>query len=89
MLQRTSLLDKKKKKKVELEKVVSMAKNKIEYDLKHQNKKGDDDYIDLTQIEPFNTKFILTDDLTTLLPNLIKQLEEYVNTNNEYVNVKT
>jgi len=47
MLQRTSLLDKKKKKKLELDKVVTLAKGKIELDLRQQNKKSGDDYVDL------------------------------------------
>lgn len=51
MLQRTCLLEKKKKKKAELEKLVAMANAKIRLDLKTQNKKADDDYLDLDQID--------------------------------------
>ena len=65
-----------------------MAKCKIEFDLKQQNKKADDDYVVLEEMEPSALKFTITDDLRNLLPNLIKVVNEYVQINNDYVNIK-
>lgn len=50
MLQRTSLLEKKKKKKAELTKMLDMIKTKIEMDMKASNKKSSDDYVDLESL---------------------------------------
>lgn len=47
MLQRISLLERKKKKKADLDKLVATIKQKIELDLKQQNKKGEDDFLAL------------------------------------------
>jgi len=47
MLQRTSLLEKKKKKKAEMTKVLDLIKTKIEIDFKAQNKRSADDFIDM------------------------------------------
>lgn len=47
MLQRTTLLEKKKKKKTELTKILDTIKNKVEMDMKAYNKKASDDFVDL------------------------------------------
>lgn len=47
MLQRTQLLEKRKKRKGELEKTVQLTKSKIEIDVRQQLRQGDDDYVDL------------------------------------------
>jgi len=52
MLQRTNLLEKRKKKKVELDKISQTTRSGIERDLKMQNKKSNDDYLDLSLINP-------------------------------------
>ena len=48
MLQRTSLMEKRKKKKVEFDKNIDVTKKCIDRDLKQQNKKSDGDYIDFS-----------------------------------------
>ena len=88
MLQRTSLLEKRKKKKAEYEKLLMIIKNKVEMDLKHQNKKSDDDFIDLEKLDPIISKFFVTDDVKNLIPKVLILLNDYVTTNNEYINVK-
>ncbi len=47
MLQRTSLLEKRKKKKIELDKNSSIAKTLVERDLKVQNKRAENDYLEI------------------------------------------
>ena len=88
MMQRTFLFDKKKKRKNELDKAISGARNKVELDLKQQNKKSDNDYIDLDKLEPNNIRFAVSEDLKVLLNNVAKITNEYVTINNEYINVK-
>ena len=88
MLQRTSLLEKRKKKKAEYEKLLMIIKNKVEMDLKHQNKKSDDDFIDLEKLDPIISKFFVTDVVKNFTPKAVTFLNDYVTTNNEYINVK-
>lgn len=88
MLQRTSLLERRKKKKTEFEKIVQTVKGKIELDLRSQNKKSDDDFVELDKLDPRTTKFQIQEDFKTTLPALLKALTEYVTQNNEYINVK-
>lgn len=59
MLQRTSLLEKKKKKKTEMTKILDLIKGKIESDFKGQNKKSAEDFIDMESFSPDNAKFSL------------------------------
>ncbi len=47
MLQRTSLLEKRKKKKIELDKNSQLAKSLVERDLKVQNKRAENDYLEI------------------------------------------
>ncbi len=47
MLQRTSLLEKRKKKKIELDKNSQLAKTLVERDLKVQNKRAENDYLEI------------------------------------------
>lgn len=88
MLQRTSLLEKRKKKKNEFDKMLQTTRTKIELDMKQQNKKADDDFVDLNQLDARVVKFEVTDDLKNIIPTLLKYLQEYVSVNNEYINIK-
>ena len=51
MLQRTSLLEKRKKKRNDLDKHISTCRGKVEQDIKAVNKKSDADYIDLENLD--------------------------------------
>eukprot|EP00347_Sterkiella_histriomuscorum_P010288 403376879 len=88
MLKRTSFLDKKKKKKAELDKILSIVKTKIEFDLKTQNKKKDQDYVDLEQLEPETFSYYISDDLAPVLKQGISAVDQFVNTNKEYFSIK-
>ena len=74
LLKRNSLIEKKKKKKGDFDKISLLVKQKIEFDLKQQNKKSDIDYVDLDSMPPETVKFALTSELRSLLPNISKQL---------------
>lgn len=67
MLQRTSLLEKRKKKKAELDKNLGIVKILVERDLKVQNKKSEDDFVDLEKLDPQTTKFVVSEELKNLL----------------------
>ena len=67
MLQRTSLLEKRKKKKAELDKNLGIVKTLVERDLKVQNKKSEDDFVDLDRLNPQTTKFVVSEELKNLL----------------------
>ena len=67
MLQRTSLLEKRKKKKAELDKNLGIVKILVERDLKVQNKKSDDDYVEFDRLNPQTTKFVVCEELKNLL----------------------
>ena len=88
MLQRISLLERRKKKKVDLEKAIQVTRSKLEVDLKQQNKKSEDDYLELEKIDAKNVKFSLSSDAWGMIPVAFQQLGEYVTVNNEYVSVK-
>jgi len=85
MLKRNSFLEKRKKKKADLEKVFNMTKHKIEIDLKNQNRKSETDFINLEEIEPSKLQYTVSKDLQGLIAGFVKQINEYVVTNNEYV----
>ena len=72
MLQRTSLLEKRKKKKTELDKVAGTTKAGIERDLKWQNKKSQDDYIDLNLIDSRGAKFEISNEIKTAIVSTFK-----------------
>ena len=50
MLKRHNLLGKKNKQKTELERTSHMIKNSIELQLRQQNKKSENDFIELAQL---------------------------------------
>lgn len=62
MLQRNSFMEKRKKKKAEFDKTSFFTKQCIERDLKQQNKKSDEDYIELPLINPACAKFVISSD---------------------------
>jgi hypothetical protein len=72
MLKRNVLMDKKKKKKAEIEKVYNMAKQKVEIDLKNQNKKSEKDFLSLEEIQPDKLKYVVPEDFLRLLIGLKK-----------------
>jgi len=86
MLQRTSLLERRKRKRNDLDKHVATFRSKIDVDLKLANKKSEQDYVDLEKlsVEEAKVKF----DFNVLLPELQSLVKEYVALNNEYVQVK-
>lgn len=88
MLKRTSYLDKKKKKKAELDKISQLVKTKIEFDLKQQNKKKDDDYIDMEQLSPESYTYYVSDELVNVLRSAGNAVEQFVSTNKEYFTIK-
>lgn len=88
MLKRTNMLGKKNKQKQELEKASTMIKQQIELQLKQSNKKSDNDYIDLAELQP-NFKLKLTSECKTMLTNFRKvTVNEYVKVHNEYCRMK-
>ena len=62
MLQRTFLLEKRKKKKNEVDRHVGIAKQKLEYDLKNQNKRSDTDFVDIISLDS-TSKFSVSKEL--------------------------
>lgn len=69
MLKRISLLNKKNAKKQELDKTFSMISNKIVATLKQQNKKSENDYVELTSLKPESFVFDMPSDLKELVPH--------------------
>jgi len=67
MLKRNSLLEKRKKKKADFDKVLNMAKSKIELDLKNQNKKSETDFVNLDELEVSKAKFVVAEDVRQLI----------------------
>lgn len=89
MLQRTSLLEKRKKKKVELDKNTVVARTLVERDLKVQNKKTENDYLEIDKLDPQTSKFAVSEDLNNLLVNFfMKNITDFVNIHNEYIVIK-
>lgn len=88
LLKRNALMDKRKKKKADLEKFFGMIKGKMEMDLKNQNKKSDKDFISLEDMDPTNVKYVVSNEIRPSMQHFVKTLKEYVQINNEYVNVK-
>ena len=90
MLQRTSLLEKRKRKRVELDKLLAIAKSLVERDIKQSNKKVEGDYIDIEKLDPSRTRFIVSDELMKIFNHqAMRNLNEFVQINNEYIQVKT
>lgn len=89
MLQRTSLLEKRKKKKVELDKNTQLAKQITERDLKNQNKRADNDFLEIDKLDPQTSKFAVLEDLSGLLVNqIMKNVTDFVSIHNEYLIIK-
>jgi hypothetical protein len=86
MLQRTSLLERRKRKRNDLDKHVATFRSKVDVDLKQANKKSDSDYVDLEKLSVEEAK--LKFDFAILLPELQSLVKDYVALNNEYVQVK-
>ena len=61
------MLEKRKKKKAELDKNLGIVKILVERDLKVQNKKSDDDYVEFDRLNPQTTKFVVSEELKNLL----------------------
>ena len=88
MLKRHSLLNKKNQKKSELDRTQSMINQKIVATLKQQNKKSENDFIELSSLRGESFVFKMPPDLKELVPHFQKDLAEYVRVNNEYVKTK-
>lgn len=88
MLKRHSLLNKKNSKKSELDKTFAMINQKIVATLKQQNKKSENDFIELSSLRPDSFVFKMPPDLKELVPHFQKDLAEYVRVNNDYVKCK-
>ena len=83
------MLERRKKKKSDFDKISATAKNKIEVDLKHQNKKGEADYLELSELDVLTLKFHITEDAYGLVTKMIQFLAEFLSVNNEYVYIKS
>ena len=88
MLKRHSLLNKKNQKKSELDRTQSMINQKIVATLKQQNKKSENDFIELSSLRAESFAFKMPPDLNELVPHFQKDLAEYVRLNNDYVKTK-
>ena len=56
-------MEKRKKKKAELDKNSGLTRMCIERDLKQQNKKSDEDYVEIPLINPACAKFVISIDV--------------------------
>ena len=65
-----------------------MINNKIVATLKQQNKKSENDYVELTSLRLESFVFDMPSDLKELVPHYQKDLAEYVRVNNDYVKTK-
>ena len=64
-----------------------MIKSQIELQLKHSNRKSENDFIDLDQLKPdFALK--LTDDIKMMVTHFKKYVHKYVNLHNSYCRMK-
>jgi len=88
MLKRHSLLNKKNQKKSELDRTLSMINQKVVATLKQQNKKSENDFIELSSLRAESFVFKMPSDLKELVPHFQKDLQEYVRVNNDYVKTK-
>ena len=77
MLKRHHANGKKNKLKQEVDRTCNMMKSQIELQLKHSNRKSENDFIDLDQLKPdFALK--LTDDIKMMAGHFKKQVHTYV-----------
>lgn len=87
MLKRHNLLGKKNKQKTELERTSNMIKTTIELQLRQQNKKSENDFIELAQLQP-NFTLKLTSESKTMIINFKAVVQEYVKLHNDYCRMK-
>jgi hypothetical protein len=87
-LKRNALMDKRKKKKADLEKFFGMIKGKMEKDLKDQNKKSEEDFMSLDELCPATCRFSISEQIKPSMSHFAKTLKEYVKINNDYVDIK-
>jgi hypothetical protein len=87
MLKRINLLARKNQKKSDLEKTLGLVKQKIEVILKFQNKRSENDFIELADI-PRNFVFRVPEELKSIVAHYPKDLKEYVRIHNDYVKTK-
>jgi len=95
MLRRTHYLNKKKEKKLELDKCQQMIKLRIEQVLKQNNRKGDSDIFDLADLKPnfkFQPELICkngeSEELKLLIGNFVKELKQFIAINDLYCKAK-
>lgn len=88
LLKRNSLMDKKKKKKRDLDKIFSLIQGKMELDLKNLNKKSEKDFMTIDELNPSTFKFEISKEVKPLIDHFVKTLKEYVQVNNEYNEIK-
>ena len=69
MLKRISILNKKNSKKTELDRTFTMISQKIVTTLKQQNKKSENDYVELNSLKPESFIFDMPSDLKELVPH--------------------
>ena len=88
MLRRTFYFNKRRERKVDLDKTQSAIKQQIELTLKQSNKRGDSDIVDLSKLKE-NFCFNLKDMDQTVISLFKKELNEYIAVNNEYLKNKS
>ncbi len=88
MLRRTFYFNKRRERKVDLDKTQSTIKQSIELNLKQSNKRGDSDLVDLSKLKE-NFSFNLKDIDQALISIFKKELNEYIVVNNEYLKNKS
>jgi hypothetical protein len=69
MLKRHSLLSKKNQKKSELDRTFAMINQKIVATLKQQNKKSENDFIELSSLQANSFNFKMPQDLKEIVPH--------------------
>jgi hypothetical protein len=88
MLKRIHLLTKKNNKKSELDRTLSLIKAKIEAILRQQNKRSENDYLELVDLNPNTFVFRPGDDLRSAAARYPKDLKDFVRGHNEYISCK-
>ena len=64
-------MEKRKKKRGELDKLLITVKSLVERDIKCSNKKNDADYVDLDKLDPLRVRFIVSEELKEILNNQV------------------
>ena len=88
MLKRISLLNNKNKLKSELDRTLNMIRCKLEMTLKQQNKRHENDFIELKDLKPDKFVFKAPNDLKELIKHFRNDLADWIKVNNEYVKCK-